>query len=37
MKVLQDVSDLGSISGFDDGLLLVGEAGAQLLEPGLQL
>lgn len=37
MKVLQDVSDLGSVPGLQDGLLLVGEAGAQLFEPGLQL
>lgn len=37
MQVLQDVIDLGSVSGLDDRLLLVREAGAQLFEPSLQL
>lgn len=37
MQVLQDVIDLGSVSGPDDRLLLVREAGAQLFEPSLQL
>lgn len=37
MKVLQDVGDLSGVSGLKDRLLLVGEAGAQLFEPSLQL